>query len=358
MKFHELAGLFPLMQGAEFNSLVKDIKENGLIEDIILYEDKILDGRNRYNACIAAGVEPRYQSPQIHNPLSFVLSENLERRHLTSDQRAACAVSALEYERERARKRMLTGDPSQKIAEGRAAEIVAKQFKTNRTYVSQLDKLSKESPGKFEAVRSGDISLQEVVRESRHTERIENLKEISKANPEMNLTQRYPIIYADPPWRYENPPIGASNRAIENHYPTMTLKEISELPVQAIATQDALLYLWATAPKLAECMEVISAWGFDYRTCFVWVKDKIGMGYHARNQHEILLIAKRGSIPPPPVTSRVSSVVMAPRTTHSTKPRKFYEIIENAYPDLPKIELFARGKRSGWDVWGNQSNVT
>ena len=166
---------------------------------------------------------------------------------------------------------------------------------------------------------------------------------------------KFPILYADPPWRYENPPIGASNRAVENKYPTMTLEEICALPVSDIATPDAMLYLWATAPKLAECMEVITAWGFIYRTCMVWVKDKIGMGYHVRNQHEILLIAKRGELPPPPESERCSSVVHAKRGKHSEKPDKFYGIIERMYPSLDKIELFARAPRKGWVAWGNQA---
>jgi N6-adenosine-specific RNA methylase IME4 len=116
-----------------------------------------------------------------------------------------------------------------------------------------------------------------------------------------------------------------------------------------------MLYLWATAPKLKECMEVIEAWGFEYRTNMVWDKQKIGMGYHARNQHEILLIAKRGSIPPPQAGTQPASVFSIPRTEHSAKPVEFYEFIESAYPELPKIELFCRSPREGWAVWGNQS---
>jgi len=186
-------------------------------------------------------------------------------------------------------------------------------------------------------------------------ERIENIAEISKGNTDLGTAQRYPIIYADPPWRYENPPMGGSNRSIENHYPTMSLEEICELPVRKLATDDSILYLWATAPKLAECMRVIEAWGFEYRTNFVWVKDKIGMGYHARNQHEILLVAKRGNIPPPAVADRVSSVVSGERTEHSEKPIVFYELIESFYPELQKIELFSRAPRDGWAAWGNQA---
>jgi len=168
---------------------------------------------------------------------------------------------------------------------------------------------------------------------------------------------RYPIIYADPPWRYEHPPIGASNRSIENHYPTMTLEEICALPVPELAAENSVLYLWATAPKLAECFDVIDAWGFEYRTCMVWVKDRIGMGYHARNRHEILLIAKRGQIAPPQPSDRPDSVVEAKRAKHSAKPLQFYEIIERAYPRLPKVELFCRQPREGWAAWGNQAEV-
>jgi len=165
---------------------------------------------------------------------------------------------------------------------------------------------------------------------------------------------RFPIILADPPWRYENPPIGASNRSIENHYPTMTLEEICALSEKVPAADDAILYLWATAPKLAECFAVIEAWGFTYRTNIVWVKDKIGMGYHARSQHELLLIAKRGELAPPSPADRESSVVYADRGRHSEKPDAFYQLIERWYPTLSKTELFARQPRDGWVSWGNQ----
>ena len=187
--------------------------------------------------------------------------------------------------------------------------------------------------------------------------REERLAEISQQSVALDTGKRYPVIYADPPWQYENPPIGATNRAIENHYPTMTLDQICALPVADLATDDAVLFLWATAPKLAECMAVIEAWGFTYRTCMVWVKDKIGMGYHVRNQHEILLIAKRGQVPPPTVEARVSSVLQAPRGQHSAKPLEFYGIIEAMYPGLERIELFCRDAQEGWAVWGNQSGA-
>jgi N6-adenosine-specific RNA methylase IME4 len=186
--------------------------------------------------------------------------------------------------------------------------------------------------------------------------RQERLAEISAANVNLETgSRRYPIIYADPPWRYENPPMGDTGRSIENHYPTMTLDEIAALPVTYLATDDALLYLWATAPKLAECMTIIEAWGFEYRTCLVWDKELIGMGYYARNQHELLLVCRRGEFPTPESGTQPSSVYRERRGDHSAKPTFYYEMIEYCYPGVPKIELFARTTREGWAAWGNQA---
>ena len=99
---------------------------------------------------------------------------------------------------------------------------------------------------------------------------------------------------------------------------------------------------------------MIEAWGFVYRTNIVWVKDKIGMGYYARNQHETLLVARRGELPPPRESDRLSSVVHADRGEHSEKPAIFHELIERWYPEQPKIELFSRAPRLGWAAWGNE----
>jgi N6-adenosine-specific RNA methylase IME4 len=168
---------------------------------------------------------------------------------------------------------------------------------------------------------------------------------------------KFVVLYADPPWQYEHPPMGGSNRSIENHYPTLTLENICALPVPSITHDNAVLFLWATSPKLCECMQVLAAWGFDYRTDMVWVKDKIGMGYYVRQQHECLLIAKRGELPTPAVDARPASVIEAPRLDHSAKPAVFYDILDRMYPGVRKIELFGRAPepRELWTTWGNQA---
>lgn len=162
--------------------------------------------------------------------------------------------------------------------------------------------------------------------------------------------KKYQIIYADPPWRYRH--CASNSRKIENQYPTMKLEEIKNLQVPA--ADNCILYLWTTAPKLAESIEVLIAWGFDYRTCAIWNKEIIGMGYWFRNQHEILLVGVKGNMPPPSQSLRVSSILKQKRGKHSKKPEKYRELIEKWYPHLSKIELFARESCQGWDCWGNE----
>ena len=165
-------------------------------------------------------------------------------------------------------------------------------------------------------------------------------------------TGRYQILYADPPWRYDF--AASSTREIENQYPTLDVAEICALPVADMAAEDAVLFLWATNPKLLEALQVVTAWGFAYRTNMVWVKHAIGMGYYARQRHELLLIATRGTPGTPAAADRPDSVIEAPRGRHSAKPGEARQAIEAMYPDWSRVELFAREEHSGWDGWGNE----
>jgi N6-adenosine-specific RNA methylase IME4 len=134
----------------------------------------------------------------------------------------------------------------------------------------------------------------------------------------------------------------------------MSLDAICALPVGDLFTPDAVLFLWTTGPHLADALTALGRWGFTYVTNLVWEKDSIGLGYWVRNQHEILLVAKRGKMRCPPPDRRPPSVIHAPRREHSEKPDEVYALIENMYPELPRIELFARRRRPGWTAWGNE----
>ena len=190
--------------------------------------------------------------------------------------------------------------------------------------------------------------------EERRVERVEKIAEISKATiAPLGSFGQYPIILADPPWRYDFSKDDADE--IENHYPTMSLDEICALPVADSAFDDCVLFMWATSPKLEDAFKVINAWGFQYRTCAIWDKEWIGPGYYFRQRHELLLVATRGALPVPPPNARPDSVFTEKRTAHSKKPDVSYQLIESMYLNLPKLELFSRTPREGWTAWGNQA---
>lgn len=172
--------------------------------------------------------------------------------------------------------------------------------------------------------------------------------------------KQYNIIYADPPWRYHVWSKKGQGRSAESHYPTMKLEDICRLPVADIAAKDCVLFLWATYPNLKDAFKVIEAWGFTYKTvAFTWVKRNKksptwfwGLGYWTRANPEICLLATRGN--PKRVSKKVHSVVDSPIREHSRKPDEVRDRIVELMGDLPRIELFARERAPGWDVWGNE----
>jgi N6-adenosine-specific RNA methylase IME4 len=167
--------------------------------------------------------------------------------------------------------------------------------------------------------------------------------------------QKFGVILADPPWRFE--PYSREtgmDRAADNHYPT--LGDIPSMAdVSQIAADNCVLFLWATVPILPHALLTMLAWGFEYRSHFIWAKDRIGTGYWNRNKHELLLLGVKGSVPAPAMGTQWESVIEAAVGRHSEKPEIFLELIERYFPTLPKIELNRRGPaRPGWSAWGNE----
>lgn len=163
----------------------------------------------------------------------------------------------------------------------------------------------------------------------------------------------FDILLADPPWRYDHRPI--QRKGVDDHYPTMDDDEICQLEVESICADSAVLFLWATVPRLPASLRVMEAWGFAYKSAFVWVKPHIGFGYWVRGRHEHLLLGVKGKAKPPRTGLRQPSVIQAPRRDHSRKPDEVYSIIEKMFPDATKCELFARRTRCGWTAWGNEA---
>jgi N6-adenosine-specific RNA methylase IME4 len=201
-----------------------------------------------------------------------------------------------------------------------------------------------------------------VVREARKAQ--QDAKRERRAMRERDLAGKilalpdnlYGVLYVDPEWKDEvwSEETGM-DRAAANHYPVSLEDVIKSRPVGKLAARDCVLFLWTTNQHLRIALDVMETWGFEYKSNYVWVKDGISTGRWNRSRHEILLIGTRGSpVCPAPGTQR-DSAIMSPRLAHSEKPKCFLEMIEQYFPNVPKIELNCRGKpRPGWDAWGNE----
>jgi len=356
-EYHGAASLFPLMQGDEFDALKADIEQNGQREAIWLHPDgNIIDGRNRHRACIEIEQEPKFRTWGGDGSLvSFVVSLNLHRRHLTSSQRATVALEILPMLEAEAKERQRASGGDRKsvyqkidgpISEPQATEQAAHLLNTNRQYVSDAKKLQQEAPDLLEQVKTAELTIPQAKRELTKRQR--------KESPPLP-SNKYRIIYADPPWSYGNKGLDDYGHA-ERHYPTMTITELCAMggDVKAITDKDAVLFLWVTSPLLEECFPVIKAWGFKYKTSFVWDKIKHNFGHYNSVRHEFLLVCTRGSCTPD-VNELFDSVQSIEKSrTHSEKPEAFRAIIGTIYTHGKRLELFARTEVDGWDSWGNE----
>ena len=372
-KKHEL-NLYPEIQGDEYQSLKNSIQERYYkIFPIITYEDKILDGWNRYRICIELNIDPEIKQFQgtRQEALEFIIRSN-ERRDLTVGQRACLAMEYKPLIEEDAKKRELSGkgidgsggrgnkkNPVEKIPqglEGKSRDSAGQKFQVNAHYVDDVKKIREDAPELYQEIKAGNKNINEVKKEIRVKK--ENEKKVEKQNtPGFVATKKYQIIYADPPWQYDKDE-AYFGQDVEKHYPVMTFDELKELPIKELTDKDCVLYLWTTAPKLNWGIDLLREWGFDYKSCLIWDKVKHNMGFYSSVRHEILLIGGRGSSAPTDKSyaNQTDSVYVEERKEHSVKPEYYYEMIEKMhFLKINRIELFSRNKRQGWDQWGHDA---
>ena len=285
----------------------------------------------------------------------FVIDSNLLRRQLTTFQIVELNLRKAPFIAELARKQ-----------QGKRTDISSSRnlekdepFKPIHTD-KMLAKMSGKSHDTVSRVRKILANgTAEEIQEARSRDRLIN-RVYNKMKRRLNLEEAhilgsppmpegiYDIIYADPPWRYDTE---ASQRGkADNHYATMVTKDICDLQVPS--AENALLFLWVTNTHVPDALKVIDAWGFRYLTYFVWVKDKIGLGWWMRGQHETLFLCMKGKMPYPEDENRYPSVIYSPRGDHSVKPEIVYDMIENMYPNRRYLELFSRNNRDEWKMWG------
>lgn len=374
LKIHPIANLFPEMSEFEFEELKQDIAQNGLLMPILTHGGQVVDGRHRLRVCTALGIIPKFAELEAANDKSVeqsVISINLHRRNLNESQKAIIAArltnssvgsnqhtAGAVSQRKVAEELGISVDSVQrgkKVINNGIPELIAavSEGKLDISNAAKLAQLAKEDQSQLnfddiKAIQEASKAINKAKFENRRIERIQEI-EAKRANnkPLESSLGTFSVIYADPPWDYMG--------ELAVGYPCMSVKEICEMPISQISADDAVLFMWCSSSLLPEAVEVVSAWGFKFKTSAVWDKDFTGQGTYFRQGHEVLIIATKGSVPEVPYDARPSSVLKFKRREHSRKPDEVYQIIDQMYPELSKVELFCRGEPAqGWVGWGNE----
>lgn len=389
--FHRFAKIFPMMTGKDYDDLVTDIEQNGLRNPIVLYEGEVLDGRNRLLAATEAQVPIETVEYDGEDPLAFVWSTNMHRRHLNDPQKHDVAAKYATLRKGRPSKppekigtgAYLNSEKPRKAAAPVTQREAAKMLDVSERAVRQARVVHEEAvPEIQDRYSQGDVptrvaekiarmpkeqqrviaklpakDIPAAVKKVQRTKKVEDLGEATRKAAKKLGSALYNVIYADPPWRFEPRSRDTGmDRSADNHYPTMTLNEIMALKVPA--ADDCVLFLWATVPMLPDALQLMESWDFDYRSHQVWDKQHIGTGYWFRNRHELLLVGTRGDMPAPAPGQQYESLISIQATRHSEKPIAFREMIDELYPTASKLEMFARGDDvAGWDRWGSEANT-
>jgi len=396
VKVHPKAEIIPDMKKSEWDEFYLDIANHDIKVPLEVTADgTIVDGRHRYKAALQLG---KKEIPIIDAPLNgdspedYMIKAALLRRHLTDDQWGTIAALWNRENKEQGKRSDLTS--AQRCAEvtgkaspnyGKSAQRSAvmdssptrqaavQQFKTPRRKVDDCTKLLNNNPELFDKVHEGDLSLRDAKTvanlETEDQKRVLDMvgtgeaKNVRVARRQVQRdnavkikppTGKYQVIYADPPWDYE---FGFDiHGAASRHYNTMTIEELCNLPIKDLTADNAALFLWVTSPKLEECFQVIHAWGFEYKTSFVWDKVKHVMGHYNSLRHEFLLLAIKGSYHKQSKNLKDSVQSIERNGNHSEKPEEFRQIIDEMYPQATKIELFQTKRSiSGWSTWGDRT---
>ena len=384
MKIHPAAEMLPLLPEAELETLAQSIRAHGLKHPIVIHDGAVLDGRNRLLACKRAGVEPRFVEwtpAEGESPWDYVWATNAERRHLEAGTKAALGVKfELASEEWREERRRAEAEANRRRAEAargnrhaakqsrapvpatvsppnprgeeevRARTKLAQKIGVSPRTVQDAISLQKKAPDKFEQVARGEVSLKKAIAEVKQEEKRQLAEQIRKAPPPPP-DGPYSVIAIDPPWQYGARAEDASHRG-RNQYPDMTIEEICALPVQKLAADDCVLWLWTTNAFMREAYTCLDAWGFEAKTILTWDKQILGLGDYLRNVTEHCIVATRGR--PLLTLTNQTTLISERRREHSRKPLAFYRLVDSLCPGS-KLEMFAREPKEGWAIWGAET---
>jgi len=383
----EFQSIVTPLKEEESSLLEKSLLEEGCRETLIIWKQKILDGYHRYKICKEHNIDFKIKEinlPDKESAINWIINNQLGKRNITSEQKSY--LRGFRYEREKTigHGKKTVGQNVPQITSERLSKeykVTSKTIKRDGNYVKAINKIAETDKKIKNPILMGELkttkneilqlSRKDKITQKRIIKKVKRQKiSISEATREVKKEdldiesktasdKKYRIIYADPPWKYEAT-LPHKYGDVKKEYPVMTIDEICKYPetISLKIEDDAVLFLWVTSPKLELAFKIIEAWGFEYKTSFVWDKVKHNLGYYNSIRHEFLLIGGRGSSVPDS-KKRYDSVVSIERSKkHSEKPAYFRDLIDSLYTWGHRIELFWRRKveevKEGWDVFGNE----
>lgn len=378
----EFKKLIPALSVEEFKQLEQNCLAEGIREKIITWNGFIIDGHNRFEIATKHKLKFETESKEFNSEVDakiWMVNNQFGRRNLQDFVKGELMKTLEELEKEKGFEvyKETVGRPKKESLsiidndlKHNTRKIVADKLGWSTGKKAQFDVVTKKAPEEVKAkLRTGEVSINQAYQEIKKEEKKEQ-QEVKKQEYEQRVEtvtknefkvdifktkEKFRVIYSDPAWSYndkqETPQLGGAAK----HYDTMSVNEICSLPVKEISEKDSVLFLWVTSPLLEDAFLVIKAWGFKYKTSFVWDKVKHNMGHYNSVRHEMLLIATKGSCTPDNKKLYDSVQSIERNDNHSEKPIEFLNIIDDLYNYGNKLEMFCRDiKKDKWYGWGNE----
>jgi N6-adenosine-specific RNA methylase IME4 len=360
---NEFKNLISPLTSEEFVILEKNIIERGIQDSIKVWQGIIIDGHNRYE--IACKHNIHYDTTDLcfesrQSVIEWILNNQLGRRNLNKYNRSLIALKLEDIYNAKGKENIVKSNkqkssleisPNQKID---TRKVIAEKANVSDNTIAKVKHIEKKAaPEVKEKLKKDEITINKAFNDIKKADtKAKRQETIKKVKP---ITGKYKIIYADPPWQYNDKQDTKKLGGAEKHYNTMSIDELCNMPIKDKTENDSVLFLWVTSPLLEDGFKIINAWGFSYKSSFVWDKVKHNMGHYNSVRHEFLLIATKGKCTPENVKLFDSVQSIEKTKKHSEKPEEFRSIIDTLYPSGNRIELFSRKKyNDSWEVWGNE----
>ena len=360
----EFKQLIPALTNEEYKQLEDNCLEEGIREKIILWNNYIIDGHNRYKIAKQWNLEFQTEIKNFSSEEAvkeWMILNQFGRRNLSNYQRSVLALELEDVFKAKAKERMLSGNPVLKSEQGRTIQKIAKVASVGKDTIAKVKKIQDKAPEEVKAkLSTGEVSInaayKEIKKEEKKEERNKKINQVKEKIANENLVcinKKYHVIAIDPPWAYNekggfsSDDYDAQNNRGSVDYPTMTVQQIKNINIPS--ADDSVMFLWTTHAFLKDSFDILNHWGFNYKATLVWDKVKMGMGRNIRMQVEFCLLGIKGK--PIIQGSSERDIITEPRRQHSRKPEAFYEMVERMCIGN-KLDYFSRQNRENWEHYG------